>query len=183
MRFGAILSVLSLGLLAIAAPTPSLQDVAVARSAPVDLVVRDVVSPALSFDKGVGDVVAARAAAADDFMAQLNSINNDLKAKASQLDVVADVNAWIALVAAIEVHIGVLVNLFTAAIAAKVNLDARIAIVVQIWIGLFTHIGAAWTPLAAPIYSAINASPAASALVSLGINIVVSLGIVVGVKA
>jgi len=212
MRFGAILSVLSLGLLAIAIPTPSLQDVAVARSAPMDLVVRDVASPAVSFDKDVGDVIPARATAADDFMAQLNSINDDLKAKASQLSALTDVNAWVALVAAIEVHIGVLVNLFAsvsisvavnvqamaavtaeifiniavilqAAIAAKVNLEARIAIIVQIWIGLFTHIGVALTPLAAPIYSAINASPAATAFVSLGINIVVSLGIAVGVKA
>ncbi|KDQ12471.1 hypothetical protein BOTBODRAFT_189196 [Botryobasidium botryosum FD-172 SS1] len=46
MRFGAILSaVLSFGLLVVAAPTSNVQDVAVARSLPIDLAIRDVSAP------------------------------------------------------------------------------------------------------------------------------------------
>lgn len=77
MRFGAILSVLSLGLVAIAAPTAYVQETAVARSAPVDLAVRDIVAPMASYEKRAESIVVARASV-DNFMDTINSVKSEL---------------------------------------------------------------------------------------------------------
>ncbi|KDQ11546.1 hypothetical protein BOTBODRAFT_452102 [Botryobasidium botryosum FD-172 SS1] len=205
MRFGAILSVLSLGLLAIAAPTPTLQDVAVARSAPVDLVVRDIASPAVSFDKGVGDLVAARAAA-DDFMTQLNNINNNLETIAAPfIDVKVVVTAEV--LATVQAQINVLVGLFinvgiflqidinvVAAIFASISINVavilsaavkaglKVDVVVQAFIALLGHIGSASAPLANSIYAIISVSVFVQLFVGLGINVVALLSVAVGVS-
>ncbi|KDQ19052.1 hypothetical protein BOTBODRAFT_171014 [Botryobasidium botryosum FD-172 SS1] len=198
MRFGAILSVLSLGLVAFAAPTAHVQESAIARRAPVEVAAREVVAP----------VARSTSESVEDFINKLQSVKSELDCVVEEIESNNQYKSvrsndewdWEGTFNTVTVQLNVVVNVFTdcsfvseidvqeiaelvaaiiidiviilyAALKASTDCNDYISSTVTIVITICGSVTSDWSSLCSPIYEIINSCSYTEYFGYLNINI------------